>query len=206
MKLFTKESVITYAKASAAMAIVFATNKEARDQLSDYAIKISLEANKETFKRPIINPISFSIRQILRSLLETVELNTVYDIDEITSPTVRKTLLMSLNLTASMTNLSVSSILNIKDEEGYAVPISKRICIALADSLGQEESPSYQVYNDIIKYFVNIGEASQPSKEQLECLSGLNYEYQANGKVRQTTMYTDASVSQFDNAYKGPEF
>lgn len=206
MKIFNKESVINYAKASAAMAIVFATNKDIRDKFSDKIIAVSLETNKETFKRPIINPVSFSILRLLKSLHDLVELNTVYDMDEITSSDVRNNLIISLNLTSDMTGLSVASILNISDEEGFAIPISKRICIALANSLTEEGSPSYAVYNEVLKYFTNIGQACQPTEEQLSCLTGLNYEYQVNGKVKQTTMYTDASVSQIDESYKGPEF
>lgn len=205
MKPTIKSFISRSIRATVALGVTFANDKEFRKSVSDKMINSTLAANKEIYKTQIVNPHLFAIRLSVRNLANIVEMYTIYDLDEVTDPLIRTQLEMTLNLTSQATGLSIAEILNLKDEEGYTPILCTRIQMAFANQFEQEDSAVNKLLKACGEYYANIMKAGAPSEDQLENLVNPRYEFSHKG-LRLKHDYTDVEVSSFDDKCTYPEF
>ena len=205
MKSTIKSFISLSIRSTVALGVTFATDKEFRKSVSDKMINATLAANKEIYKTQIVNPTLFAIRLGVRNIANMVEMYTVYDLDEVSNPLIRSQLEMSLNLTSQATGLSITEILNLKDEEGCTPILCTRIQMAFENQFEQEDSAVNKLLKACGEYYANIMKAGAPSEDQLENLVNTRFEQSHKG-LRLKHDYTDAEVSSFDDKCTYPDF
>lgn len=201
-----KAYMINSLKASVAITIAMAMDKELRDTVSDKVINLALDKNKEIYKAPIVHPVAFMVRIAVRNTAEAIEMHTIYDLDECTSKQVRLTLEACLNIAAKGTKQSVADVLNITNDDGSVPTICNRIMLAYAHSVDAEDSPVRIILEKAMAYFQNIGESSAPSESDLEGLFANKRYVMEGGKLSLVTPFTANDVSPFDDNYQGPDY
>lgn len=203
MRIFSKQYLVSSVRASVALAAAIMTNEELQKEFSDYLINLTLEKNKELYKGPIISPVGFIARTVARNIADVVELATIYDLEECSSPIQQQTLIGAINLTSTATGLSFNEILNIRyNDELQSLPtINNRILLALDRSISKSDSVVKQTIQAFIAKVSHIAEATDASEEIQESLTAKSsrYKYGHSGAVLLLTDFTPEEVSPFDN-------
>lgn len=205
-KLAIKSYLTNSLKASIAISVSMIVDEDFRNAVSDKIIRLSIDKNKETYKAQVVSPVAFMTRLSVRNLADTVEMLTIYDLDECTSKSVRDTLGACLNIVALGTQQSVADVLNITKDDGSLPTICDRILLAFARYTEEEDSPVSVLLDKTLEYFKNIAVASIPSEVDTANLFNTTRYGIEDGKVILKQKFTDADVSPFDENYKGPDF
>lgn len=203
MRIFSKQYLVSSVRASVALAAAIMTNEELQKEFSDYLINLTLEKNKELYKGPIVSPVGFIVRTVARNIADVVELATIYDLEECSSPLQQQTLIGAINLTSTATGLSFNEILNIRyNDELQSLPtINNRIMLALDRSIDKSDSVVKQTIQAFMAKVSPIAEATDASEELQEALTSKSsrYKYGHSGVVLLLTDFTPEEVSPFDN-------
>lgn len=203
MRMFSKQHIVSSVRASVALAAAIVTNEELQKEFSDYLINLTLEKNKELYKGPIVSPVGFIVRTVARNIADVVELATIYDLEECSSPIQQQTLIGAINLTSTATGLSFNEILNIRyDNEMKTLPtINNRIMLALDRSIDNSDSVVKQTIQAFMAKVSPIAEATDASEELQEALLAKSSRYKCghSGQVILLTDFTSEEVSPFDN-------
>lgn len=203
MRIFSKQYLVSSVRASVALAAAIVTNEQLQKEFSDCVINLTLEKNKELYKGPIISPVGFIARTVARNIADVVELATIYDLEECSSPIQQQTLIGAINLTSTATGLSFNEILNIRyNDELQSLPtINNRILLALDRSIDKSDSVVKQTIQAFMAKVSHIAEATDASEEIQESLTAKSsrYKYDHNGVVLLLTDFTSEEVSPFDN-------
>lgn len=203
MRMFSKQHIVSSVRASVALAAAIVTNEELQKEFSDYLINLTLEKNKELYKGPIVSPVGFIVRTVARNIADVVELATIYDLEECSSPIQQQTLIGAINLTSTATGLSFNEILNIRyDDELQTLPtINNRIMLALDRSVDNSDSVVKQTIQAFMAKVSPIAEATDASEELQEALLAKSSRYKCghSGQVILLTDFTSEEVSPFDN-------
>lgn len=203
MRIFSKQYLVSSVRASVALAAAIVTNEQLQKEFSDYLINLTLEKNKELYKGPIISPLGFVARAVARNIADVVELATIYDLEECSSPIQQQTLIGAINLTSTATGLSFNEILNIRyDNEMKTLPtINNRIMLALDRSVDKSDSVVKQTLQAFMSKVSTIAEATDASEELQEALLAKSSRYKCghSGAVLLLTDFTPEEVSPFDN-------
>lgn len=203
MRMFSKQHIVSSVRASVALAAAIVTNEQLQKEFSDYLINLTLEKNKELYKGPIISPVGFIARTVARNIADVVELATIYDLEECSSPLQQQTLIGAINLTSTATGLSFNEILNIRyNNELQSLPtINNRIMLALDRSIDNSDSVVKQAIRAFMSKVSTIAEATDASEELQEALTAKSSRYKCghSGQVILLTDFTSEEVSPFDN-------
>lgn len=203
MRIFSKQYLVSSVRASVALAAAIVTNEQLQKEFSDHLINLTLEKNKELYKGPIVSPVGFIVRTVARNIADVVELATIYDLEECSSPLQQQTLIGAINLTSTVTGLSFNEILNIRyNDELQSLPtINNRIMLALDRSIDNSDSVVKQAIRAFMEKVTPIAEATDASEELQEALLAKSSRYKCghSGQVILLTDFTSEEVSPFDN-------
>lgn len=202
MRMFSKQHIVSSVRASVALAAAIVTNEQLQKEFSDHLINLTLEKNKELYKGPIVSPVGFIVRTVARNIADVVELATIYDLEECSSPLQQQTLIGAINLTSTATGLSFNEILNIRyNDELQSLPtINNRILLALDRSIDKSDSVVKQTIQAFMAKVSHIAEATDASEEIQESLTAKSSRYKYDHSVvLLLTDFTSEEVSPFDN-------
>ena len=203
MRIFSKQHLISSLRASVAFTASVVSNEQLQKEFSDYIINLTLEKNKELYKGPIVSPIGFVVRTVARQIADVVELATIYDLEECSTPIQQQTLIGAINLTSTATGLSFSEILNLRYQDGLeSLPtINNRIMLALDRSIDSSDSVVKQAIRAFMAKVSPVMEATDASGAVEEAMQAKSnrYKYGHSGVVLLLEEFTPAEVSPFDN-------
>lgn len=201
MNIFSKEYAIHSVRATAAFVVALCTNEQLQKEASDVLLNLTLEKNKEIYKGPIISPIGFIARQIAKQIADSVEIATVYDLEECTSPANQQALVGAINLTSTTTGMSFADILNITYDDGSLPTINNRILLALSRSTTNSDLAFKQLCSKIHAKVAPLMSAMDSTEQAEEAMTAKSsrYRFGQSGKVHLLNNFSDQEVSPHDN-------